>query len=515
MRPCSAEPTMNIRHVINVISALTVVIGLAILTSVPVAWLMGDSCRVIGLLTISAVIPIMIGIIVFFLSRAGKYVLGKREGFGIVTFGWSAAAIFGALPFMIVSDLTWYDAFFETMSGFTTTGASVLDNTLVLSSGETLKEGIADLPKGLLYWRSLTHWLGGMGIVVLSLAIVPFLGSGGQELYNAEVPGPTSDQLTPRIANSAKILWGVYILLSVAETLLLLPKMDLFDAWCHTCGTMATGGFSTRQASVGFYNSAYVDWIIVLFMFLAAGNFVLHYRALRGKPLFHFKDEEFRWYLGISVIATLTIAAVLMLGGQPIISTTGLKVAPNLIESIRYSAFQVVSILTTTGFCTADFAIWPAYAGLLLVILMFIGGCGGSTGGGMKVSRFLLLVKYGTSQVRRCLYPREMSNVHLNHMRLKPETLHKVLSFFFLFVGLFVIFSLLLTLYPGVNYETATSAAIASLGNIGPGLNKVGATCTYAWLQPSAKLILSAAMLLGRLEVYTVLVVLLPTFWRR
>ena len=506
---------MNIRNVINVVSALTVVIGLAILTAVPVSYWMGDSSTVISLLTVSACIPIVIGLIMFFASRSKKYVLGKREGFGIVTFGWTAAAIFGALPFIIVSDLFWYDAFFETMSGFTTTGASVLDNTLELSSGTTLKEGIADLPKGLLYWRSLTHWLGGMGIVVLSLAIVPFLGSGGQQLYNAEVPGPTSDQLTPRIANSAKILWGVYLLLSVVETLLLWREMPLFDAWCHTCGTMATGGFSTQQSSVGFYNSVYVDWVIIFFMFLAGGNFVLHYRALRGKPLFHFKDEEFRWYLYITLIATATISAVLMFAKQDIVTTTGLKVAPTIAEAIRYSAFQVVSILTTTGFCTANFAVWPAYACLLLVILMFIGGCGGSTGGGMKVSRFLLLLKYGVSQVRRCLFPHEMSNVHLNNTRLGTETLHKVLTFFFLFVSLFVIFSLILSLYPGVNYETATSAAIASLGNIGPGLSSVGATCTYAWLQPSAKLFLSLAMLLGRLEVYTVLVVFLPTFWKK
>lgn len=506
---------MNIRQVINVIAALTVVIGLAILTAVPVSWSMGDSSRVTALLALSAGIPILTGIVMFILSRTRKYTLGKREGFGIVTFGWTAAAIFGALPFMIVGDLFWYDAFFETMSGFTTTGASVLDNTLMLTTGETLRKGIAGLPYGLLYWRSLTHWLGGMGIVVLSLAIVPFLGSGGQELYNAEVPGPTSDQLTPRIANSAKILWSVYVLLSVAETLLLWRSMPLFDAWCHSCGTMATGGFSTQQSSIGFYNSVYVDWVIIFFMFLAGSNFILHYRALRGKPLLHFKDEEFRWYLYITLIATLTISAVLMFAGEPIVSTAGLKVAPTLFEALRYSAFQVVSILTTTGFCTANFAIWPAYACLLLVILMFIGGCGGSTGGGMKVSRFLLLLKYGAAQVRRCLFPREISNVHLNNTRLGSETLHKVLTFFFLFVSLFVIFTLLLSLYPGFDYETASSAAIASLGNIGPGLGKVGPSYTYAWMQPSAKMILSLAMLLGRLEVYTVLVVLLPTFWKR
>lgn len=506
---------MNIRNVINVISALVVVIGIAILTAVPVALAMGDGWKVAGELFISGMIPIAVGVFGYYKSRSESYKLGRREGFGIVTFGWFAAAAFGAIPFMIISDICWYDAFFETMSGFTTTGASILDNTLVLSNDTTLKWGIADLPKGLLYWRSLTHWLGGMGIVVLSLAIIPFLGIGGQQLYNAEVPGPTSDQLTPRIANSAKILWGVYILLSCAETLLLLPRMSLFDAWCHTCGTMATGGFSTLQSSVGGFNSGYVDCIITIFMFLAGGNFILHFRALRGKPLFYFKDEEFKWYLLITLIAIFSVTGVLMWEDKFIVTTTGAQVADTLLNCFQYAAFQVVSIMTTTGFCTANFAIWPAYATILLVVLMFIGGCGGSTGGGMKVSRFLLLMKYAGTQLQRCLFPHLISNVHMNNERVKSETLHKVLSFFFLFVLLYVIFTLALALYPGVNFETASSASIASLGNIGPGLDSVGATCTYAWMKPSAKLILTLAMLLGRLEVYTVLVVLLPSFWRK
>jgi len=506
---------MNIRNVINVICALVVVIGVAILSAVPVSMVMDKSWPVLWQLLVSAMIPIVVGSVGYLFTRCERYKLGRREGFGIVTFGWIAAAVFGAIPFMLISNLSWYDAFFETMSGFSTTGASILDNTLVLANGHTLQYGIADLPKGLLYWRSLTHWLGGMGIVVLSLAILPFLGIGGQQLYNAEVPGPTSDQMTPRIANSAKILWGVYILLSVAETLLLLPSMSLFDAWCHTCGTMATGGFSTLQASVGGFNSVYVDSIITFFMFLAGGNFILHYRALKGKPLFHFKDEEFRWYLFITLVSIITITAVLMLSGRMIETTASLKVSASFINSFRYAAFQVVSIMTTTGFCTADFALWPTYATILLVLLMFVGGCGGSTGGGMKVSRFLLLVKYSGIQLQRCLFPHLISNVHMNKERVRSDTLHKVLSFFFLFILLYIIFTLLLALFPDVDFETASSAAIASLGNIGPGLNAVGPTCTYAWMNPAAKLLLTFAMLLGRLEVYTVLVVLLPSFWRK
>lgn len=506
---------MNYRNVINVIAALTVVIGLTILTSVPVAWVMGDTNQVIIKLLISGLIPSALGLAVYYVSKTKHYTLGRREGFAIVTFGWLTAAIFGAMPFILVSHLCWYDAFFETMSGFSTTGASVLDNQLILNNGKTLIKGIADLPYGLLYWRSLTHWLGGMGIVVLSLAIIPFLKIGGQQLYNAEVPGPTSDQLTPRIANSAKILWGVYVLLSIIETLLLLPKMSLFDAWAHTCGTMATGGFSTLQTSVGGFDSVYVDIIITLFMFLAGCNFILHYRALRGKPLFHFKDEEFRLYLFITCFATISITIMLMVSGQPIITTTGKEVSATFFHALRYSAFQTVSILTTTGFCTANFAIWPTYACLVLIGLMFIGGCGGSTGGGMKNSRLLLLLKYSVMQVQRCLFPHSVSNIRLNGTRVPPETLHKALSFFFLFIIIFVLFSLMLSFYPGIDFETATSASIASLGNIGPGLSKVGATCCYSWMPPSAKLLLTFAMLLGRLELYTVLVVLLPSFWRK
>jgi len=508
---------MNIRSTINVTAALTVVIGLAVFTAVPVSWLMGDPSAVIIKIAMSAAITIVVGVAAFLLTKVEKYELGKREGFGIVTFGWILAAAFGSIPFVTAGHLCWYDAFFETMSGFTTTGASVLDSSLKLNNGTYLEDGIQGLPYGLLYWRSLTHWLGGMGIVVLSLAIIPFLGIGGQELYNAEVPGPTSDQLTPKIANSAKILWGVYLLLSIVETLLLLPKMPLFDAWCHTCGTMATGGFSTQQSSIGAYNSVYVDGIITLFMFLAGGNFILHYRALRGKPLFHFSDEEFRWYLGITLFATASITAVLMLAGKPIKSTAGLDIVPSFGAALQYASFQVVSILTTTGFCTADFAVWPVYAGILLVILMFIGGCGGSTGGGMKVSRFLLLIKYAVAQVERTLFPRTITNVHLNGKRVETKTLHKVVTFFALFIGLYVIFTLLLALFPDpkMTLDTAASASIASLGNIGPGLANVGATSTYSWMHPAAKLLLTAAMLLGRLEVYTVLVILLPSFWKK
>jgi trk system potassium uptake protein TrkH len=380
--------------------------------------------------------------------------------------------------------------------------------------GTMLPNGLNSIPRGLIYWRSLTHWLGGMGIVVLSLAILPFLGIGGQQLYNAEVPGFSSDQLTPRIASSAKILWGVYVLLTAAEAFLLWAGgMSFFDSWCTSYGTLATGGFSTLPSSIGGYDSVYFDAVITIFMFLAGCNFVLHFRALRGKPLFYFKDEEFRFYLLLTMFAIITVT--LALYGSDIKTTDNKIMQGSLFNSFRYASFQVVSILTTTGFCTADFDLWPAYATFLLVCLMFVGGCGGSTGGGMKNSRVLLLIKYGTSQVQRCLFPHSISNVRLNHERVDAPTLHKVLSFFFLFVMLFVVFSLIVSVLCDTKIVTAATASIACLGNIGPGLEGVGASCTYSWMTPSAKVFLCLAMLLGRLELFTVLVIILPSFWKR
>lgn len=509
---------MNLKNVIHAVSAITIIIGIMILSSVPVGWLKNDSSETLIYLLISGIIPVSVGTVVFFITKVPKGYklrLGVREGFGIVTFGWIVASFFGALPFVMVSDLFWYDAFFETMSGFTTTGASVLDSSLLLSNGKLLKGGLSDIPDALLFWRSLTHWLGGMGIIVLSLAILPFLGISGKSLYNAEVPGPTSDQLTPRIANSAKILWGVYVLLSIAETAFLyLGGMDLLDAWCHTCGTMATGGFSTKQASIGYFNSVYFDLVIIFFMFCAGANFILHFKALRGKALNYFYNEEFKFYLMVVLMSVAVVSFAVY--GTDIRDTFGREYNDaGYLTSLRFSAFQVVSLITTTGFCTADFNIWPAFACMLLVFLMFVGGCGGSTGGGMKHSRILLLLKYSAMQIKKCLFPRAILSVRLNDRRIDEVTIYKVLSFFFLFIFLFMIFGFFTAVLCRTDLITAFTASAATLCNIGPGLGKVGATSTYSWMPASAKMLLTMAMLIGRLEVYTVLVLILPSFWKK
>lgn len=550
---------MNIKLVVRVVATLVMVAGIAMLASVPVGWLMGDPRETLRPLYLTAAGVALFAMGVRYLARGKHGRFGFREGFGVVTFGWIFTTLAGALPYVFVSDFHYYDAIFETMSGFTTTGSSVIDSNLELMCGQKLPNGLADLPYGLLFWRGMTHWLGGMGIVVLSLAILPSLGISAHQLYKAEVPaGPVEEQLTPRIASSAKILWGVYVFLTVVETVLLyFGGMTLFDAWNHACSTLATGGFSTHQASIAFfdqpgYHSGYIDAVITIFMFFSGANFVLHFRALRGKPLTYFKDEEFIFYFFVTLIASVTITV--FLHGSDIITTAGLeKDDLGWLAAFRYASFQVVALFTTTGFATADFNIWPAYAALLLMGLAFVGACSGSTSGGMKCSRVILLLKYAVSQVERRLFRGAMSNVHLNQQRIPSAVLHRTFSFFFLYVGIMVTITFALILLganePGElivttkegavsvpatgqlpdfkspilatrsiasdDILTAATATLVSMSNTGPGLNKVGPMCSYSWLSPGSKLLLAFAMLLGRLELYTVLVVFLPAFWKK
>lgn len=506
---------MNLRAVLNAVASIMIMVGACMLTAVPVGMAMGDPPADTRMLLLCALATMVFGALAVLQVRSRRAVVfGFREGFAVVSLGWVAATVFGALPFMLVGQMHWYDAVFETMSGFTTTGASVLEKGLSLSGGGAMSQGIADLSFGLIYWRAMTHWLGGMGIVVLSVAILPWLGLGAQQLYRAEVPGPTSDRMTPRIADSAKILWGVYVVLSLVQTaLLMFGGMSLFDAWCHTCATMGTGGFSTRQESLAYYNSAYIDWVVIVFMFLAGANFALHFRALRGDLRCLWRDEEFKFYLAVCLLASVSTA--FLLTGRDILTTAGGRLEHvSFPTAFRYAAFQVVSLVTTTGFVTADFNPWPAYCGGVLVLLMFLGGCAGSTGGGMKQSRVLLLLRYGAFQVERCVFRRNMSNIRFNGQRVDPAVLHKTLAFFFLFVAAYTGVTLALCLLGVDDLLTAGTASIACLGNVGPGLGKVGAMYTYAWMTPEAKLLLSFAMLLGRLELYTVLVMFLPSFYR-
>ncbi|PNU18706.1 potassium transporter [Geothermobacter hydrogeniphilus] len=480
---------MNILLTMRLLGALLMCLAVTLLVPVPFSLYFSDGAT--PALLLSALLTLIVGASMFFSCRNDSE-LSLREGFAVVSFGWLLFSCFGALPFLFSGTIPGpINAVFETMSGFTTTGATIL----------TTIEG---LPESILLWRALTHWLGGMGIIVLSLAILPMLGVGGMQLFKAEVPGPTADRLKPRIQDTAKLLWGVYLLLTAIETLLLmLGGMNFYEALCHAFATLATGGFSTRNASVGSYQSAYIDWIITLFMFLAGVNFSLHYHALRGRLREYWRSEEFRCYLGITLGATLLL----------IIINQG-RVYHSLVDNLRYSAFQATSILTTTGFGTADYEQWPVVAQYLLVLLMFIGGCAGSTGGGIKVARVLLLFKHAQVQLFRLIHPRAVRLVKLGDLPVARDVMQAILGFFALYIGVFVFATLLMTAC-GLDLLSAAGAVVATLGNIGPGIGSVGPIDNYAHILPFGKSVLIVCMLLGRLELFTVLVLIFPSFWRK
>ncbi len=425
------------------------------------------------------------------ITNRGKTGVQVREGFAIVAFGWAVMALSGALPFILSGAIPRpTDAIFEAMSGFTTTGASILTD-------------IEALPKSVLFWRSFTHWLGGMGIIVFSLAILPILGIGGMQLYKAEAPGPTKDKLTPRIRQTAKLLWGVYVLLSGLETvLLMLCGMDLFEALCHTFATMATGGFSTRNASIAAFGNPWIHWIIIFFMVAAGTNFALHYRALTGKPRIYFKDPEFRFYIGV-----LTGAAIL-------VTTFSWSHINEMGHTIRDCIFQVVSLCTTTGFVTADYETWHPFAVILLIVLMFMGGMAASTGGGMKMVRCMILLKHAHIEIKKLIHPAGVYPLRFGNKLMPAGITTNILGFFLLFIASFVGGAMIL-MAMGIDATTSFGASIACLANIGPAIGEVGPTGNYAGLPDAAKWLLILMMLMGRLELFTVLVLFSRSFWKK
>ena len=418
--------------------------------------------------------------------------ISQREGMAIVTLCWTAVGFFGALPFYAgIEGCSFVDAFFESVSGVTTTGSSILVN-------------VEALPKGLLFWRSFLQWLGGMGIIVLSIAILPFLGVGGMQLYKAEVPTPVPDKLKPRIRDTSILLWKVYALFTLAETvLLMLGGMDLFDALCHTFTTMPTGGYSTKNASIAHFDSLYIDGVVIFFMLVAGINFSLHYQLLRGKPLAFWRDSECRFFLG----------AVLLMIGAVSIDIYG-SVYRSIGEALQYGAFQVVSIVTTTGYATADYEKWPAMSQLILLLCMFIGASAGSTGGGMKCLRVMLTVKFCYKELFTLIHPRSVSYVKIAGKPVPEDVIRSVLGFVMLYMGLFALSTVLLA-GMGVDFVTALSAVAATIGNIGPGLGMVGPADNFALIPTLGKWLLIWCMLLGRLEIYTVIILLVPEFYRK
>jgi len=481
---------LNLRTIIRILGLILITEGIFMWLSMPVTLIFKEDDVLQFLL--AGGITSVVGLIAYLPVRKSHLELNRRDGYMIVTLGWLLFSLFGTLPFLFTRSIPGFtDAFFETMSGFTTTGASILNN-------------IEELSHGVLFWRSLTQWLGGMGIILLTLLILPFLGIGGMQLFSAEVPSPTPDKLHPHVKDTAKRLWFIYLIFTLSETLLLWAgEMGLFDAVCHSLTTMATGGYSTKQASIAHWNSPYIHYVITLFMFLAGTNFTLSYFAMHGQFRKVWANEEFRWYLGF-------------IGGFAIVITLGLFLTTGggLEPAFRNAIFQVVSILTTTGFTTADYLGWVPWLGVLIFILMYFGGSAGSTGGGPKVMRIVIMLKNSTQELKRLIHPNAVIPVRLNKNAVPESIVTNVLAFI-TFYGIIAVISMGIMSVLGNDFETSVGAVAATLGNIGPGIGDVGPTFNYAEIQVAGKWYLSFLMLVGRLELFTVLVLFSPMFWRK
>ncbi len=434
-----------------------------------------------------------IGLLSLFLRWfSGKPVeLQFREAFLTVSLSWTTFSLFGAIPFLgsgYIPSLT--DAFFETMSGFTTTGATILKD-------------IEALPESLLLWRNLTQWLGGMGVIALAVAVLPFLGVGGVQLFKAEVPGPIKDRISPRISETAKILWGVYLMFTFAEIILLtLGGLPLFDAVCVTFGTLATGGFTPTNASVAAYPSPFVHYVIILFMLIAGVNFSLHYWALRGKFRFYTANPEFRFFTGVTALATGLIMVARLWNGEAFSE-----------EFFRSTLFQTVSIITTTGFITHDYERWPFVTQIILLALMMFGGCTSSTGGGIKNVRIFIAFKFMGAELKKLFHPRGVFPIRMGDRTVPEGLVSNIVGFIGLYILIFFAGVLALTAL-GLDIDTSIGAVLATLGNVGPGIGAVGPVENYSAIPVLGKWVLSFLMMTGRLELFTVLVLFTRPFWR-
>jgi len=489
---------MNIRVVLYVLGNLLVVLGVTMFLPLVVS-LAADSqlplerYEVLGFLAAISICLIG-GLGLRSLYETKLTQLGHREGCAIVTFTWLLFSLIGCLPMVITGTAGFTDAYFETMSGFTTTGASVLPRMEVL-------------PHGLGLWRCQTQWMGGMGIVVLSVAILPFLGMGGYRMFKAEVPGgSTFERNAPRIKDIAKVLWITYLAMTVVEVVLLyLGGMNPYDATCHAFTTMSTGGFSTRTASVAYFPSPWIQWVMITFMFLAGANFSIYHQLIAGPRRAALDNPEFKLYLLLTAVLVAVFSGVLQ-------QVSAVKGGGEAV--VRAAAFQVVSIGTTTGYATEDFELWPDILRLLLLLLMFVGGCTGSTGGGMKVARIMIFIKAIVVELRRTINPRAVLVVRVGDRAIDRETASNIMSFFAMYVGLFTIGTVLLV-FIGLDLTSATSALAANLGNIGPGLGAVGPASNFAHVPATGKWMLVLCQLLGRLELYSVMVLFLKRTWVR
>lgn len=494
--------TLNSRIIIHLMGLLLLFNGGFMLLAALVSAIYSDGAA-FGI-SLGAIATLLVGILAMYFTRGHKKEVKRKEGYIIVTFGWIVMSVSGVLPYMLsgaIPDFT--NAFFETMSGYTTTGASIL-------------EDIEVLPEGILFWRSMTHWIGGMGIIVLAIAILPLLGIGGMQLFAAEAPGPGGDKLHPRITDTAKRLWFIYVGYTVAETLLLkLAGMSFFDAVNHAMATLSTGGFSTKNASISFWNDQpLIQYIIIVFMFLAGSNFVLSYFAFKGKVQKVLRDEEFRYYtLFLGVFVVLVALVIYFIAGVPV-SDYHPMVLGAAESSFRHGLFQVMAVITTTGFVTSDFTGWTPFLTIFFFGLMFAGGSAGSTAGGIKVMRHILIIKNGLLEFKRTLHPNAIIPVRFNNKTVSEHIVYNIIAFFVLYMLLFIIGSMVLGLL-GLDFVSAIGGAASTLGNVGPAFGSLNPLSNFNGLPWIGKWWCSFLMLAGRLELFTVLILFTPYFWKR
>lgn len=479
---------MNFGMVLKVIGNLIIYESFALIAALGIAFYYDGSDVYPFIQTI--IIMLAIGYPLAKLKPKSKQIKTK-EAISIVTFGWFTVAAFGALPFMFSGALpSFTDAFFEAVSGLTTTGATVISDVEIL-------------PKGLLFWRSFMHWIGGMGILVLTLAIMPTIGVGAFQIFKAESPGPISDKIAPKMRDTAKILYTAYLGITVIQTILLmLGGMDLYNALIHTFGTVGTGGFSNLNASIGGFNSLYIYFVISIFMIASGVNFALYYELYRGRIGNILKNVEFKVYISIIAVTTFLVFVNL------------LGFYDSLLDTFSHSLFQVASVITTTGYSTTNFDLWPDFSKTILFILMFVGGSAGSTGGSIKVIRLIILFKLVKREVSKLLHPRALVPIQLNGKMLTSDVIASVTGFFFLYMLIFAVGTLLISI-ENIGILSAASAVAATLGNIGPGFDFVGPTNTYAMFSNFSKWVLSFMMLFGRLELFTMFLLITPSYWKK
>ena len=482
------------RQSFYIVGILLVILGLSMLCSVVCSLIYQDGDLVPLLQSLAITIVSGFTLMLLFKSKEKKE-LSTHDGFAVVTIGWIAIVIFSAFPYYFSGTLDYTNSFFEAMSGLTTTGATVFGHS------DTLM--IEDLPHGILFWRSFTPFIGGMGIIVFSIAILPLLGMGGVQLFRAEVAGPVADKITPRVKQTAKLLWGIYVGIVLILCLILkIEGMSWFDAICHSFTTIATSGFSTKNASIGAYGGL-IQWTIIIFMFVAATNFSLHYYFIAKGKFEYYKDHEFRVYFSLCIIFSILFFINIV--------STNMYQADLL--SFRHSVFTAVSILTTTGFSTENFNEWPQMSKTLLFFLFFIGGSAGSTTGGMKIIRSILVIKYLVYEVRKLLHPKGIFNINIGEKSIDDNVVRATLGFYLFYILIFVFTAIFLS-FTGLDVETALTASAAAIGNIGPGLGTIGPLDNWEHLTDLAKWLTSFCMLLGRLEIFTVVVLFSRSFWK-